>query len=190
MKLIKLTCPSCGAQFNVDPESKIGFCQFCGNSLYVDEADERKEYVYRKIDEAEIKKVESQTDIRKVELEHDFKRKNILLGLLGIYVLVLLIVMIIAIVGMINNSESSKFIWFVFGVMVSLPVMIYLTTLLARKEAMASSKNPIKNIVILWISYLIMGFIVFLLISGYDTALYLFILYGIIAFELYILYKK
>ena len=56
MKIIKLLCPSCGATIEVNMEGKIGSCQYCGSALFVDDVDERKEFVYRKIDEAKIKK--------------------------------------------------------------------------------------------------------------------------------------
>lgn len=37
MKLIKLTCPNCGAQLEVDLAMKTMFCDFCGTEVLIDQ---------------------------------------------------------------------------------------------------------------------------------------------------------
>ncbi len=189
MKLIKLTCPTCSAQLNIDIEDKIGFCQYCGSSLFVNDVDEKKEYVYRKIDEAAIKKVEAQTDIKQKELEHDFWKNKVLLCFLGVYALITLVFMIIALVSTLKGDEAGKYLWFFVGVLITLPIMVFLTSLLLKKDALKTSHNPIKMIVLLWLTYIVIGFIVFLLVSGNTETFYMIILAGIVGFELFIVYK-
>jgi len=189
MKLIKLTCPTCGAQLNIDIEEKIGFCQYCGGSLFINDVDEKKEYVYRKIDEAAIKKVEAQTDIKKKELEQSFWKNKVLLWFLGVYALITFGFMITALVTTLKGNEIGKYLWFFVGVLVTLPIMAFITSLLLKKDAVKNSHNPIKMIVLLWLAYIVIGFIVFLLVSGNTQTFYIIILAGMVGFELFIVYK-
>ncbi len=43
MKLIKLTCPSCGAKLEIDGARQKAFCQYCGTELLVDQERHRIE---------------------------------------------------------------------------------------------------------------------------------------------------
>ena len=36
MKLITLTCPTCGAQMEVNPEREAIICNYCGNKMLID----------------------------------------------------------------------------------------------------------------------------------------------------------
>lgn len=189
MKLIKLTCPTCGAQLNIDIEEKIGFCQYCGGSLFINDVDEKKEYVYRKIDEAAIKKVEARTDIKKKELEQSFWKNKVLLWFLGVYALITFGFMITALVTTLKGNEIGKYLWFFVGVLITLPIMAFITSLLLKKDAVKNSHNPIKMIVLLWLAYIVIGFIVFLLVSGNTQTFYIIILAGMVGFELFIVYK-
>ena len=35
MKLIKLTCPNCNANLDLDSEREFGFCQYCGTKIAI-----------------------------------------------------------------------------------------------------------------------------------------------------------
>lgn len=37
MKIIKLTCPNCNANLDLDSEREFGFCQYCGTKVYIQE---------------------------------------------------------------------------------------------------------------------------------------------------------
>lgn len=37
MKLVDVTCKSCGAQLHIDGERKIAFCEYCGARLLIDD---------------------------------------------------------------------------------------------------------------------------------------------------------
>lgn len=70
MKLISLICPHCGAQLTVDMEGRQAFCQYCGNSLLID--DENTININSRIvDEARLKEAE----VRLKELEYQHERE-------------------------------------------------------------------------------------------------------------------
>ena len=65
MKLISMLCPHCGAQLTIDMERRQAFCQYCGNTLLVD--DENTININNRIvDEARLKEAE----VRLKELEY------------------------------------------------------------------------------------------------------------------------
>ena len=37
MKLISMICPHCGAQLSIDLDRRQAFCQYCGNTLLIDD---------------------------------------------------------------------------------------------------------------------------------------------------------
>ena len=70
MKLISLICPHCGAKLTIDMEGRQAFCQYCGNTLLVD--DENTININnRVIDEARLKEAE----VRLKELEYQHERE-------------------------------------------------------------------------------------------------------------------
>jgi len=56
-------CPACGAQLNIEEGRKKVFCEYCGTQLLL---NNENEFIFRTIDDADIKKAE--TD-RVVKLE-------------------------------------------------------------------------------------------------------------------------
>lgn len=70
MKLIKNTCPDCGAHLDVDLENKILFCPFCGNRLLID--DESIDINVRYYDEAKV----IQADIEKDKYERGLRQNE------------------------------------------------------------------------------------------------------------------
>ena len=70
MKLISMVCPHCGAQLSIDLDRRQAFCQYCGNTLLVD--DENTININnRVIDEARLKEAE----VRLKELEYQHERE-------------------------------------------------------------------------------------------------------------------
>ncbi len=67
-------CPACGAQLNIEEGRKKVFCEYCGTQLLL---NNENEYIFRTIDDADIKKAE--TD-RVVKLEQiriaELRRKS------------------------------------------------------------------------------------------------------------------
>ena len=69
MRLVKMTCPNCGAELELDSERTQAFCTYCGNKLYID--DESIKITNRIIDEARLKEAE----VRLKELEYQHERE-------------------------------------------------------------------------------------------------------------------
>ena len=68
VKLISVKCPECGATLNIEENRKQAFCTYCGAKVLL---QNEHEYVYRHIDEAGIKKAETDqmVQLRIMELE-------------------------------------------------------------------------------------------------------------------------
>jgi DNA-directed RNA polymerase subunit RPC12/RpoP len=67
MKMIVLKCPECHASLDIEEGRKQVFCSYCGAKIIV---ENENEHIYRHIDEAQIKRAESDgiVQMRKLEL--------------------------------------------------------------------------------------------------------------------------
>ena len=59
-------CPDCGANLPVEEGRNVFFCSYCGGKVVV---TNENEYIHRHIDEAEVKRAETEQIIRLKELE-------------------------------------------------------------------------------------------------------------------------
>lgn len=66
--LIQLKCTSCGANLSIEEKRETLFCEYCGTRLVL---DNENEYIYRHIDEADIKRAETERLVKLKELEID-----------------------------------------------------------------------------------------------------------------------
>lgn len=76
MKIISLTCPSCGAGLeNIKVRDGMGtcFCTYCGTKIAI---QDENQFTYRQIDAARIKEVEAAQAIRMKELEMEERRRK------------------------------------------------------------------------------------------------------------------
>ena len=71
MKLLTLKCPSCGGQLSVEEDRDFIFCQYCGTKIIIDRDNE---FTYRHIDEADVKRAETERIVKLKELE--FEKEN------------------------------------------------------------------------------------------------------------------
>lgn len=71
MKIVKLTCPDCGA--NIDADEKMIFCSYCGAKLFID--NEEMNININKRDEASIRENERKERVRLRELENEENQK-------------------------------------------------------------------------------------------------------------------
>ena len=74
--LVSLKCPDCGAQLNIEQGRKEAFCSYCGAKIVV---NNENEHIYRYIDEAALKRAETEHMVRMNEerrraLEDERKR--------------------------------------------------------------------------------------------------------------------
>lgn len=99
MKVIEARCPGCGATVHFELGQKKAFCNYCGSPVAVEDAEE---HVTRNIDEADLKRAETEQlirlkelELREREMEREAKRKPLKIGgciLLGVIGAVCLIV--------------------------------------------------------------------------------------------------
>lgn len=61
IKFISVKCPECGASLPIEEGRKQVFCSYCGTKVMV---TNENEYIYRHIDEADVKKAETDRIIR------------------------------------------------------------------------------------------------------------------------------
>lgn len=73
VKMIPTQCPSCGAQLEIEEGRTQIFCTYCGSKIIIQNDNE---YVYRTVDEAEVKKAETERLIKLKELELLEKEKE------------------------------------------------------------------------------------------------------------------
>ena len=69
IKMIALKCPECGAKLQIEEGHKECFCQYCGHKIFLDDGSVETTYIYRKVDEARIKKPRLINLLRLKELE-------------------------------------------------------------------------------------------------------------------------
>ena len=67
MKIISLKCPNCQANISIEKGRDNIFCSYCGTQIFID--DETIKIKKHIIDEAKIKDVEANKEIRMRELD-------------------------------------------------------------------------------------------------------------------------
>ena len=65
-RLLKLKCPNCNADLSFKEERENYFCEYCGTKLLLDNDNE---FIYKHIDEAQIKRAEVEKLVKLKELE-------------------------------------------------------------------------------------------------------------------------
>ena len=73
MKVISLKCPECSASLSVEEGRDQLFCQYCGAKIVLQNENER---IYRRIDEADVKRSETERLIRLKELEMEAAKRE------------------------------------------------------------------------------------------------------------------
>lgn len=99
IKMVSLKCPKCGADLSIEENRKECFCQYCGAKVIM---TNENEYIYRHIDEAQVKQAETDqvVKMRKLDLierkwaaaENAKKLKMIISIIMGVVGVVLMIV--------------------------------------------------------------------------------------------------
>ncbi len=67
-KLVNLKCTNCNADLELEPGREFYFCQYCGAKLIMDNDNE---HIYRHIDEAAVKRAETEHLVKEKEAEED-----------------------------------------------------------------------------------------------------------------------
>lgn len=75
IQFIPVKCPNCNSSFDIEKGQKEAYCAYCGTKILVDNGRDY-EYTYRRVDEAAIKRAETEQLIRLKELELEDKKRE------------------------------------------------------------------------------------------------------------------
>lgn len=70
VKLVPIQCPACGANISYEDGRKVLYCSYCGAKIVVDQYNEN-EHIYRHIDDADIKRAETDRMVQMRELDFE-----------------------------------------------------------------------------------------------------------------------
>ena len=73
MEFVSVKCPECGATLNIEEGRSQVFCTYCGTKVML---HNENEHIYRNIDEAEIKKAETDRMIKMQQLQMEEKENE------------------------------------------------------------------------------------------------------------------
>lgn len=107
-KLISVKCPDCGQTLSIEENRTQAFCTYCGAKVLI---SNENEYVFRQIDEADIKKAETERIIRMRELEIAEKNTSLRKVLTIIWLIVTLVLLVIAVILMLSPGNDDMPGW-------------------------------------------------------------------------------
>lgn len=124
VKFTSVKCPECGANLPIEEGREKIFCSYCGTPIIM---TDENEYTYRHIDEAEVKRAETERLIRLKELEMEEKESErshkghrsamIIAGLIAVIGIISEIVLPLNLIGtflilvslwIVNESQRKK----------------------------------------------------------------------------------
>lgn len=101
--LIKLTCLQCGATLSIEEGREMLFCSYCGNKILIN--DENKHTIHY-IDDAEIKRAETERMIQLKELEIEEKKRANKKVLVIIWLVLTFVLGLLGIIGMSIDEDG------------------------------------------------------------------------------------
>lgn len=107
-QLISVKCPDCGQTLSIEQNRAQAFCSYCGAKILI---SNENEYVFRQVDEAGIKKAETDRIIRLREMEIAEKNSSLRKALTIIWIVLSLILIVIAVVLMLSPGNDSMPGW-------------------------------------------------------------------------------
>ena len=106
-KLISIKCPDCGQTLTIEENRTQAFCTYCGAKVLI---SNENEYVFRQVDEADIRKAETERLIKLKELELQEQREvhgRNLRRVLTVIWLIVSIILLAIIISRIVDSENG-----------------------------------------------------------------------------------
>ena len=104
-KLISVKCPDCGQTLSIEEDRTQAFCTYCGAKVLI---SNENEYVFRQVDEADIKKAETERLIKLKELELQERREVHGLNLRRVLTVIWLFISIILLAIIITKMAGSE----------------------------------------------------------------------------------
>ena len=110
-QLISVKCPECGQTLTIEENRTQAFCTYCGARVLI---SNENEFVFRQVDEADIRKAETERIIRLRELEIAEKNNRFRKILSTVWLIVTLILLVIAVVLMLSPGDHGfQFLFYV-----------------------------------------------------------------------------
>jgi len=114
VKFVSVKCPDCGANLDFEADRKQGFCNYCGAKIFI---QNENEYIYRHVDEAQIKQAETEWMVRLKQIELvEKKREDIkkakALKIKNSLIMFLMGIFIIAFGFMVGDAFGGPGSWF------------------------------------------------------------------------------
>ena len=106
--LMSVKCPDCGQTLSIEADRTQAFCSYCGAKILI---TNENEFVVRQVDEAGIKKAETDRIVRMRELEMAEKNSSLRKVLTIIWLIVTLILLTIAVVLMLSPGNDTMPGW-------------------------------------------------------------------------------
>lgn len=75
IELVSVKCPDCGATLNIESDRKQAFCTYCDAKVVIDNGRDY-EFTYHKVDDAEVKRAETEHAVLMKKLEMEEKRRE------------------------------------------------------------------------------------------------------------------
>ena len=122
-KLISVKCPECGQTLSIEENRTQAFCTYCGAKVLI---SNENEFIFRQVDEADVRKAETDRIVRLRELETAEKNNSFRKVLSIVWLIVTLILLVIAVVLMILPGSEDAPGWgngFLFLCYVCTPVI-------------------------------------------------------------------
>lgn len=104
-KLISVKCPDCGQTLSIEEDRTQAFCTYCGAKVLI---SNENEYVFWQVDEADIKKAETERLIKLKELELQERREVHGLNLRRVLTVIWLFISIILLAIIITKMAGSE----------------------------------------------------------------------------------
>ena len=114
IRFISVKCPDCGAALQFEEGRRTAFCSYCGAKILL---HNENEYIYRNIDEAEIKQAENDRIymMKELELEEKQEKHHRLLTFIWLFVTIALLVIGFYLAGTDPAKDGDSIGWVMIG---------------------------------------------------------------------------
>ena len=111
--LMSVKCPECGKTLSIEPDRTQAFCTYCGAKVLISNDNE---FVFRQVDEADVRKAETDRMVRMHEIEMQEKNQAIRKTLTVVWlVLTVLLIVIAVILAFTDDAEGTFFMFLIYA---------------------------------------------------------------------------
>ena len=99
INIISVKCPSCNASVPIEEGREVAFCSHCGSRMIINN-ENKKEFVYRYVDEAGVQQAETERMVKMRELDIAEKQQKSSRNRFIIWLVALMILSLLGIIGL------------------------------------------------------------------------------------------